>query len=90
LLQGTEHLSLIIYLKEVTLQDITATVWAEVLDTDAFQAFKEKGLFDQELAKSFRENILSKGGTEDPMELFIRFRGAEPKIDALLEGRGLN
>lgn len=64
-------------------------IWAEVLDTDAFQAFREKGLFDQELAKSFRENILSKGGTEDPMDLFIRFRGAEPKIDALLEGRGL-
>lgn len=65
-------------------------IWAEVLDTDAFQSFKEKGLFNQELAKSFRENILSKGGSEDPMELFIRFRGAEPKIDALLEGRGLN
>jgi len=65
-------------------------IWAEVLDTDAFQAFKEQGLFNQELANSFRENLLSKGGTEDPMELFVRFRGAEPKIDALLENRGLN
>lgn len=67
-----------------------AYIWAEVLDADAFQAFKEKGLFDQATAKSFRDNILSKGGTEDPMVLYKRFRGAEPKIDALLERRGLN
>ncbi|MCI0494013.1 M3 family metallopeptidase [candidate division KSB1 bacterium] len=64
-------------------------IWAEVLDADAFQAFKETSLFDQERAKGFRENILAKGGTEDPMVLYQRFRGAEPKIDALLEKRGL-
>ncbi len=64
-------------------------IWAEVLDADAFQAFKETSLFDQETAKAFRENILEKGGTEDPMVLYKRFRGAEPKIDALLEKRGL-
>jgi peptidyl-dipeptidase Dcp len=65
-------------------------IWAEVLDADAFKAFKEKGLFDRETAKRFRENILGAGGTEDPMVLYKRFRGAEPKIDALLERRGLN
>ncbi len=64
-------------------------IWAEVLDADAFQAFKETSLFDQQTAKAFRENILEKGGTEDPMVLYKRFRGAEPKIDALLEKRGL-
>ncbi|MDZ7342262.1 MAG: M3 family metallopeptidase [candidate division KSB1 bacterium] len=64
-------------------------IWAEVLDSDAFQAFKETSLFDQTTAKAFRENILAKGGTEDPMVLYKRFRGAEPKIDALLEKRGL-
>ncbi|UCE07220.1 MAG: M3 family metallopeptidase [bacterium] len=65
-------------------------IWAEVLDADAFQAFKETSLFDQKTAQAFRENILAKGGTEDPMVLYKRFRGAEPKIDALLERRGLN
>jgi len=65
-------------------------IWAEVLDSDAFQAFIETGLFDRENAQSLRDNILSKGGTEDPMILFKRFRGAEPKIDALLKKRGLN
>ncbi len=65
-------------------------VWAEVLDSDAFEAFKETGLFDPELALSFRKNILEKGGTEDPMILYKRFRGAEPKVDALLKKRGLN
>jgi len=64
-------------------------IWAAVLDSDAFQAFKETDLFDQKTARAFRENILSAGGTEDPMTLYIRFRGAEPKIDALLEKRGL-
>ncbi len=64
-------------------------IWAEVLDADAFQAFKETSLFDQKTAKAFREHILSRGGTEDPMVLYKRFRGAEPKIDALLEKRGL-
>jgi peptidyl-dipeptidase Dcp len=65
-------------------------IWAEVLDADAFQAFKEKGLFDQQTAQSFRENILERGGTEDPMDLYKRFRGAEPKTNALLERAGLN
>jgi peptidyl-dipeptidase Dcp len=65
-------------------------IWAEVLDADAFQAFKETSLFDRETARAFRDNILAKGGTEDPMVLYTRFRGAEPKIEPLLERRGLN
>ncbi len=64
-------------------------VWAEVLDADAFQAFKEKGLFDPDLARSYRKNILEKGGTEDPMTLYLRFRGRKPSIEPLLERRGL-
>jgi peptidyl-dipeptidase Dcp len=64
-------------------------IWAEVLDSDAFQAFKETDLFDQETAQAFRTHILSKGGTEDAMVLYKRFRGREPKIDPLLERRGL-
>ena len=64
-------------------------IWSAVLDADAFQAFKEKGLFDQATAKAFREHVLSKGGSEDPMVLYKRFRGAEPKIEPLLERRGL-
>ena len=63
-------------------------IWAQVLDADAFQAFKETGLFDPQTAQAFRKNILAAGGTEDPMTLYLRFRGAEPKIDALLERRG--
>ncbi|NJB72782.1 peptidyl-dipeptidase Dcp [Saonia flava] len=63
--------------------------WAEVLDADAFAYFKEKGVFNKEVATKFKENILSKGGTEDPMELYKRFRGAEPKIEPLLERAGL-
>lgn len=63
--------------------------WAEVLDADAFEVFKEKGIFDRETADSFRENILSKGGTISPMDLYKRFRGSEPKIDALLKRAGL-
>ena len=63
--------------------------WAEVLDADAFELFKEKGIFDQETAKSFKENILSKGGTEKPMILYKRFRGQEPKPEALLRRAGL-
>lgn len=63
--------------------------WAEVLDADAFSAFKEKGLFNKELATSFKDNILSRGGTEDPAKLFESFRGRAPKIDALIERLGL-
>ncbi|OGU37945.1 MAG: peptidase M3 [Ignavibacteria bacterium RIFOXYB2_FULL_35_12] len=65
-------------------------IWAAVLDADAFEAFEENGLFDQATALSFRKNILEKGGSEDPMELYKRFRGREPKVDALLKRRGLN
>ena len=63
--------------------------WAEVLDADAFAAFKENGIFDQETARSFRENVLSRGGTEKPMELYKRFRGHEPSIDALMSRDGI-
>lgn len=63
--------------------------WAEVLDADAFALFKEKGIFNTETAKSFRQNILSKGGTEHPMTLYKRFRGQEPSIDALLTRNGI-
>ena len=64
-------------------------LWAEVLDKDAFEVFREKGLFDQATAASFRRNCLEKGGSEDPMTLFVRFRGAQPNPDAMLKGRGL-
>ena len=63
--------------------------WAEVLDADAFSVFKRHGIFDQKTAQSFRDNILSKGGTEHPMELYKRFRGGEPTIDALLKRNGI-
>ncbi|WP_108423799.1 M3 family metallopeptidase [Flagellimonas amoyensis] len=63
--------------------------WAEVLDADAFAHFKENGIFSKAVADKFKENVLSKGGTENPMELYKRFRGAEPNIDALLERAGL-
>ncbi len=64
-------------------------IWAEVLDADAFEAFKETSLFDKETAQAFREHILERGGTEDPMTLYKRFRGAEPKVEPLLKKRGL-
>ena len=64
-------------------------IWSEVLDADAFEAFKETSLFDQATAKSLRDNILSRGGTEDPMVLYKRFRGREPKVEPLLKRRGL-
>lgn len=63
--------------------------WAEVLDADAFSLFRQKGIFNPEVAQSFRENILSKGGTEHPMTLYKRFRGQEPTIDALLIRNGI-
>ncbi len=63
--------------------------WAEVLDADAFSLFMQKGIFNQEVAQSFRNNILSKGGTEHPMTLYKRFRGQEPSIDALLIRNGI-
>jgi peptidyl-dipeptidase Dcp len=66
-------------------------IWAEVLDADAFEAYKEAGnIYDKETAKSFRENILERGGTDDAMELYIKFRGKKPVIGPLLENRGLN
>lgn len=63
--------------------------WAEVLDADAFEFFKERGLFSREVADRFRENVLERGGTEHPMELYKRFRGREPDADALLRRDGL-
>ncbi len=63
--------------------------WAEVLDADAFAYFKEMGIFNNEVATKFMENVLSKGGTEKPMDLYLRFRGSAPKIEALLERAGL-
>ncbi len=64
--------------------------WAEVLDADAFSYFKEKGIFNREVADSFRENVLSKGGTEHPMKLYERFRGHKPETKALIERMNLD
>ncbi len=64
-------------------------IWAEVLDADAFQAFKERGLFDAKTARAFRTNVLERGGSEEAMALYLRFRGREPSIEPLLEKRGL-
>lgn len=63
--------------------------WAEVLDADAFSLFKQRGIFDKDTATSFRQNVLSRGGTEHPMTLYKRFRGQEPTIDALLIRNGI-
>jgi peptidyl-dipeptidase Dcp len=63
--------------------------WAEVLDADAFEAFKEKGIFNRDVAEKFKTNILSQGGTQKPMELYKKFRGKEPSVDALLKRAGL-
>ncbi|WJS95243.1 M3 family metallopeptidase [Flavobacterium johnsoniae] len=63
--------------------------WAEVLDADAFEYFQENGIFNEEIAKKFKDNVLSKGGTEHPMTLYKRFRGQEPKPEALLKRAGL-
>jgi Zn-dependent oligopeptidase len=63
--------------------------WAEVLDADAFEAFKEKGIFNKDVAKSFHDNILSKGGTQEPMQLYKKFRGKEPDPQALLTRAGM-
>ena len=65
-------------------------LWAEVLDKDAFELFKQKGIFDKETAMSFRRNILEKGGSEEPMTLYRQFRGADPDAGALLRARGLD
>ncbi|MFP2996206.1 M3 family metallopeptidase [Spongiivirga sp. MCCC 1A20706] len=63
--------------------------WAEVLDADAFEYFKEEGIFNEDVATKFKDHVLSKGGTEDPMDLYVRFRGVEPKPEALLRRAGL-
>ena len=63
--------------------------WAEVLDADAFELFQEKGVFDEETAKSFQKNILAAGGTEHPSILYKRFRGRDPQPDALMRRAGL-
>ena len=65
-------------------------IWSGVLDTDAFQAFKETELFNPEKALAFRKEILERGGTDEPMKMYVNFRGSEPKIDALLKKRGLD
>ena len=65
-------------------------IWAEVLDADAFQAFRDTGLFDKKTATAFRKNVLEKGGTDEPMVLYKRFRGSEPEISPLLKRRGLD
>src|SRR5690606_17355932 len=67
-----------------------AYIWAEVLDSDAFAAFKENGLYDQATATSFRKNILEKGGTGNPAELYKLFRGKDPDPIHLMKKRGLN
>jgi peptidyl-dipeptidase Dcp len=65
-------------------------IWCEILDADAFQAFKETGnIFNKEIAAKFEKEILSRGGTRDPLDMYIAFRGKEPGIDALLINRGL-
>jgi peptidyl-dipeptidase Dcp len=64
-------------------------LWAEVLDADGFELFKEKGVFDPATAKAFKENVLEMGGSEDPMVLYKNFRGQDPNPDALLRNRGL-
>ncbi len=64
--------------------------WAEVLDADAFSVFKKNGIFNKETARSFRENVLEKGNTADPMELYIKFKGSEPTVEALLERTGIS
>ena len=63
--------------------------WAEVLDADAFDYFKSNGIFNKTIAQKFKDHILSKGGTENPMELYKRFRGQEPNSNALLKRAGL-
>ena len=63
--------------------------WAEVLDADAFAYFKENGIFNKEIADKFKENILTKGGSDHPMNLYKKFRGREPTVDALLNRAGL-
>jgi peptidyl-dipeptidase Dcp len=64
-------------------------IWAEVLDADAFEVFKQNGIFDHETAMRFRKYILAAGSTDDPMVLYRRFRGTDPSIEPLLERRGL-
>ena len=64
-------------------------LWAEVLSSDAYSRFEEEGIFNQETGNSFLNNILERGGSEEPMELFKRFRGREPSPDALLRHRGI-
>ena len=63
--------------------------WAEVLDADAFSLFMENGIFDKKTAEAFRKNILEKGDTEEPMTLYVRFRGREPEIEAMMRRDGI-
>jgi len=65
-------------------------LWANVLDNDAFEAFKEHGIFDKATANLFRSNVLEKGDSEDPMTLYKNFRGTEPQLEPMLRNRGMN
>ncbi len=66
-------------------------IWSEILDADTYQYFKESGdIFNKEIAKKYRDSILSKGGTRDEMDMFVDFRGREPNVEALIKRRGLN
>ncbi|EJP1824406.1 oligopeptidase A, partial [Salmonella enterica] len=64
-------------------------LWADVLAADAYSRFEEEGIFNRETGQSFLDNILTRGGSEEPMELFKRFRGREPQLDAMLEHYGI-
>ena len=64
--------------------------WAEVLDADAFDYFKQEGIFNKKVASKFKDFVLSQGGTQDPMHLYIKFRGQKPNPDALLKKSGAN
>ena len=71
------------------LRAITLICGAEVLDADGFELFKQKGIFDPATAAAFKKYVLEAGGTEDPMELYKKFRGREPRVEALFRNRGL-
>ena len=63
--------------------------WAEVLEADAFEYFKQNGIFNREIAESYKDNVLTKGGTEHPMDLYVRFRGQKPDVNSLLRKIGI-
>ena len=90
MLNGQEHhIALAIFFRVVTQQVITAIYGLEVLSADAFSRFEEEGIFNPVTGKSFLDEILTRGGSEEPMVLFKRFRGREPQLDALLRHKGI-